>query len=436
MMGYIYIEDSMHDSPKVISMSDKLGIDRFGIIGRLYRVRSWFAAHSIDGRIEHATTTMIDEITLTPGFADAMVAFGMLERDANAIVTPNFKNEDPETLRKKELSRLRSKAYRERKAMRDEEPTVTLASRSPSRLHHACVTQSVTQSVTRHATGSNQSETEIGRDEAGEEPQETACNAAFMADCIEDEEAFEQQDGSVSTRDPSRTASRSRHAEFLFDDLDGLQKEKEEREKKEKNQKKEEREKKDKNIYSRTHTGARAHEGTHAYAREGEHETRKEKVANERAQQFEDAKSKFWSIFNRRPSTKPTDKEIKAITKLLPINEEDMALIMAYYLADIPKDSDYRRRDALTLANNFNTEVDRARAFVGGNDGIRRNADQNKPKPIDDFRPWLQKLTETYPQYATKIEEWSRGNFSMLPSYVQQDLQKLAGMDFNPRWHL
>lgn len=47
---------------------------------------------------------------------------------------------------------------------------------------------------------------------------------------------------------------------------------------------------------------------------------------------------------------------------IIHVAEEDLAAIERYYREEIPKDKDYRRRDLLTLLNNWNGEVDRARA--------------------------------------------------------------------------
>lgn len=42
---------------------------------------------------------------------------------------------------------------------------------------------------------------------------------------------------------------------------------------------------------------------------------------------------------------------------------EEIAEMSRYYLADIDRDKDYRRRDLITLLNNWNGELDRARIF-------------------------------------------------------------------------
>jgi hypothetical protein len=41
----------------------------------------------------------------------------------------------------------------------------------------------------------------------------------------------------------------------------------------------------------------------------------------------------------------------------------DLASLEQYYMAKMSADQDYRRRDVVTLLNNWNGEIDRARAF-------------------------------------------------------------------------
>jgi uncharacterized protein YdaU (DUF1376 family) len=68
-------------------------------------------------------------------------------------------------------------------------------------------------------------------------------------------------------------------------------------------------------------------------------------------------------LFRRRESTKPTQKERKALKAITPIPDDDLTLIEAYYNAPHPPDADYRRRDLQTLINNWPGELDRATRF-------------------------------------------------------------------------
>ena len=69
-------------------------------------------------------------------------------------------------------------------------------------------------------------------------------------------------------------------------------------------------------------------------------------------------------LYRRRDGTPWSSKEIRVFKTLGSISEEDLKLVETYYTAQIPKESDYRRRDLGTLLNNFAGEVDRARRFT------------------------------------------------------------------------
>lgn len=70
-------------------------------------------------------------------------------------------------------------------------------------------------------------------------------------------------------------------------------------------------------------------------------------------------------LFNRREATAWSEKEIKALKSVEKLNttEDEILALEAYYTADMPSGKDYRRRDILTLLNNWNGEIDRAKAF-------------------------------------------------------------------------
>ena len=70
------------------------------------------------------------------------------------------------------------------------------------------------------------------------------------------------------------------------------------------------------------------------------------------------------SLFKRRDGTAWSEKELKALKKISPIPEEDLALIEHYYGLAIP-DGEFncRRKSVEVLLNNWNGELDRARNY-------------------------------------------------------------------------
>jgi hypothetical protein len=69
--------------------------------------------------------------------------------------------------------------------------------------------------------------------------------------------------------------------------------------------------------------------------------------------------------FKRRPATVWSPKERKALKALEATNPdtEDVAILEAYYVAAMDPQKDYRRRDLVTLLNNWSGELDRARRW-------------------------------------------------------------------------
>ena len=69
------------------------------------------------------------------------------------------------------------------------------------------------------------------------------------------------------------------------------------------------------------------------------------------------------ALFNRRPTTPWSDKEMDALKKIGQAEDDDLSLIETYYAAERAKGEDGRqRRDLGTFLNNFTGELDRARA--------------------------------------------------------------------------
>lgn len=102
-------------------------------------------------------------------------------------------------------------------------------------------------------------------------------------------------------------------------------------------------------------------------------------------------------IFGRRETTVWSEKERKALGGLSVV-PDDLALVERYYSEKMPKDADFRRRDLLTLLNNWPGEVDRARA-------------RPKPKVKNGTQPARLPLQETHApmnedEFKRRHTEW------------------------------
>lgn len=65
--------------------------------------------------------------------------------------------------------------------------------------------------------------------------------------------------------------------------------------------------------------------------------------------------------FRRRPTTKWSERELKALKAIFPYSVEDLAMVSKWYDDSNPTNRTYCRRDVQTFLNNFQGEVDRAR---------------------------------------------------------------------------
>lgn len=120
-------------------------------------------------------------------------------------------------------------------------------------------------------------------------------------------------------------------------------------------------------------------------------------------------KLRLGRLFRRRDVTPWSWKEDNAFRSIMPIAEEDLAVIERYYGETIPKDKDYRRRDLVTLLNNWTGEVDRARLRMP------KQATNGSAKPQPEG--WEQWRAEHYPE-AKETDFWRA------PGDVQTEFRK------------
>jgi len=83
---WIKLEKNTPDKPEIFEMAEILSIDPDAVLGKLIRVWCWVDSNSSDGHIKSVTPVLIDRLTMSQGFADAMKTVGWL--DENFI--PNF----------------------------------------------------------------------------------------------------------------------------------------------------------------------------------------------------------------------------------------------------------------------------------------------------------------------------------------------------------
>lgn len=87
---WIKMRVDLADDPAVIAMACSLGIDEFGVVGRLHKLWAWADKHCSSGHAKSVTFVWIDRYIGHEGFAQSMAEEGWLVRDDAGIEFPNF----------------------------------------------------------------------------------------------------------------------------------------------------------------------------------------------------------------------------------------------------------------------------------------------------------------------------------------------------------
>lgn len=89
-MAWIKYTTTLHDSPRVVRMSDALECDVYAITGRLMKLWTWASDHTSDGNAVGVSKSFVDRYVGFPGFADAMIVVGWLVQTSGGIVFPEW----------------------------------------------------------------------------------------------------------------------------------------------------------------------------------------------------------------------------------------------------------------------------------------------------------------------------------------------------------
>lgn len=88
---WIKIEKGTPDKPEILELSDILGMeDPDTVTGKMIRVWSWFDSNSENGHAPSVTKVLLDRVTGVPGFTDALVIVGWLNKTDDGFLIPNF----------------------------------------------------------------------------------------------------------------------------------------------------------------------------------------------------------------------------------------------------------------------------------------------------------------------------------------------------------
>jgi hypothetical protein len=112
---WIPMRHDIADDPAVICISEATGLDRYGVVGRLHRVWSWFDSVSRFGHASVTQLSWIDHLVERDGFATAMISAGWLVHDSSGMSLPNFDRWISQSAKQRVLATRRKRSERSRK---------------------------------------------------------------------------------------------------------------------------------------------------------------------------------------------------------------------------------------------------------------------------------------------------------------------------------
>lgn len=105
--SWLKVRHDLEDAPELRRIARATGIDRDAVLGKLFRVWSWFDRHSAAGRLEAVELEDLDDRVACPGFAAAMLAVGWLEQTAGGLEIPHWERHNGESAKSRALAQAR-----------------------------------------------------------------------------------------------------------------------------------------------------------------------------------------------------------------------------------------------------------------------------------------------------------------------------------------
>lgn len=113
---WIRMRVDLRDDPAVFKLAERLGVDEMHVIGCLFCFWAWADKHSVDGVVDGATTRLVDKITSTNGFADALASVGWLVISETGLQIPKFDRHNGESGKERSQKNARQARWRASKS--------------------------------------------------------------------------------------------------------------------------------------------------------------------------------------------------------------------------------------------------------------------------------------------------------------------------------
>lgn len=112
---WIKMQKSLPEKPEVWAIAAALNLDSDTVVGKLFRVWSWFDEHTQDGSAERAIKSLLDNKVAAKGFCDAMISSGWMLQDEATISLPNFERHNSATAKVRACGAKRVAQHRQNK---------------------------------------------------------------------------------------------------------------------------------------------------------------------------------------------------------------------------------------------------------------------------------------------------------------------------------
>ena len=109
---WIKMRMDLPEDPAVFKLTRLTGLDRYSVVGRLYAFWAWADKHAVDGRVDHATSTDLDDVVAHEGFAEAMQEVRWLVIGDDYLCIPKHDRHNGESAKERSLKNARQARWR------------------------------------------------------------------------------------------------------------------------------------------------------------------------------------------------------------------------------------------------------------------------------------------------------------------------------------
>ena len=112
---WIKMRSDLSDDPAVFKIAGALKLDRFSVIGRLHAFWAWADKHAVDGRVDGASSLLVDDVVRFDGFANALAQVSWLLIGDDFLEVPNHDRHNSQSAKERAQKNARQARWRQGK---------------------------------------------------------------------------------------------------------------------------------------------------------------------------------------------------------------------------------------------------------------------------------------------------------------------------------